>query len=75
MIADARAFRRVPTPLQREIHLVIRIALPLVIYGEFLQTLHALIAHTDLGLSVQNLVLVSGWCRTGCFSPSPWPMR
>jgi hypothetical protein len=32
---DARAFRRVLTPLQEEIHLVVRIALLMVVYGEF----------------------------------------
>jgi cation-transporting ATPase E len=67
MTTDARAFRRVLTPLQREIHLVIRIALLLVTYGEFLLVLHALLARIDLTLSVQNSVIVASLVPNGLF--------
>jgi cation-transporting ATPase E len=67
MTADARAFRRVLTPLQREIHLVIRIALLLVTYGEFLLVLHALLARIDVTLSVQNSVIVASLVPNGLF--------
>jgi cation-transporting ATPase E len=67
MTADARAFRRVLTPLQREIHLVIRIALLLVAYSEFLLALHALFARIDLVQSVQSSVIVAGLIPNGLF--------
>ena len=67
MTADARAFRRVLTPLQREIHLVIRIALLLVTYCEFLLVLHSLLARIDLALSVQNSVIVASLVPNGLF--------
>jgi cation-transporting P-type ATPase E len=63
----AKAFRRVLTPLQREIHRVIRIALFLVLYCEFLLLLRSLFQHTDLVTSVQNSTIVASLVPNGLF--------
>lgn len=67
LTADARAFRRVLTPLQREIHLVIRVALLIVLYFEFLLVLDALLKRTALAQSVQNSAILASLVPNGLF--------
>ncbi len=65
--AGARAFRRILTPLQRDIYLVIRIMLLLVLYFEFLLVLNSLFQHIDVVQTVQNSVIVAGLIPNGLF--------
>jgi cation-transporting ATPase E len=65
--AGARAFRRVLTPLQNEIYLVVRIMLAIVIYIEFLLVLDALIARANAGETVASATLVVGLVPNGLF--------
>ena len=65
--AGARAFRRVLTPLQNEIYLVVRIMLAMVIYIEFLLVLDALIARANPGETVASATLVVGLVPNGLF--------
>lgn len=67
MTASARAFRRVLTPLQREINLVIRIALLIVVYMEFLLVLMSLLQRINLPDSVENSAIVAGLVPNGLF--------
>ena len=67
LTAGARAFRRVLTPLQGEIYRVIRIALLLVLYCEFLLVLRSLLQRVDLVTSVQNSTLVASLVPNGLF--------
>lgn len=67
MTASARAFRRVLTPLQREINLVIRIALLFVVYMEFLLVLMSLVQRINLPDSVENSAIVAGLVPNGLF--------
>ncbi len=63
--AGAHAFRRILTPLQQEIHLVIRIMLLIVIYLEFLSTVTALVHHANLSDSVADSTLLAGLVPNG----------
>jgi cation-transporting ATPase E len=65
--AGARAFRRVLTPLQNEIYLVVRIMLAVVIYIEFLLVMDALIARANPGETVASATLVVGLVPNGLF--------
>jgi cation-transporting ATPase E len=65
--ASARGFRRVLTPLQREIHLVIRIALLIVLYFEFLLTLIAVVRRITLAESIENSTIIAGLVPNGLF--------
>jgi cation-transporting ATPase E len=65
--AGARAFRRVLTPLQREINLVVRIALLIVVYLEFLLVLTSLLRQINLADSVENSTIVAGLVPNGLF--------
>ncbi len=65
--AGARAFRRVLTPLQNEIYLVVRIMLALVIYIEFLLVIHAVVARINPGDAVASATLVVGLVPNGLF--------
>ena len=65
--ADARAFRRVLTPLQEEIHLVVRIALLIVVYVEFLLVVQSMLQHTALAESVENATIVAALVPNGLF--------
>jgi len=65
--AGARAFRRVLTPLQREVYLVIRAVLLIVAYIELLLLTRALITGTDLAHSVQNATIIAGLVPNGLF--------
>jgi cation-transporting ATPase E len=63
----ARAFRRVLTPLQQQIHLVIRIMLLIVVYVEFLLAVNALLKEMDLAQSVQASTIVASLVPNGLF--------
>ncbi|CAG0937529.1 H+-transporting ATPase [Thermoflexales bacterium] len=65
--AGARAFRRVLTPLQNEIYLVVRIMLVIVIYIEFLLVIDALIARANAGETIASATLVVGLVPNGLF--------
>jgi len=65
--AGARAFRRVLTPLQREVYLVIRAVLLIVAYVELLLLTRALIAGTDPAHSVQNATIIASLVPNGLF--------
>jgi cation-transporting ATPase E len=63
----ARAFRRVLTPIQQQIHLVIRIVLLIVVYLEFLLAVNALLKQLALAESVQISTMVAGLVPNGLF--------
>jgi cation-transporting P-type ATPase E len=63
----ARAFRRVLTPLQQQVHLVIRIMLLIVVYFEFLLVVNALLKQINLAESVQSSTIVAGLVPNGLF--------
>jgi cation-transporting ATPase E len=65
--AGARAFRRVLTPLQQQVHLVIRIMLLIVVYFEFLLVVNALLKEINLAESVQSSTIVAGLVPNGLF--------
>jgi cation-transporting ATPase E len=65
--AGARAFRRVLTPLQNEIYLVVRIMLAIVIYIEFLLIMDALVARANAGETIASATLVVGLVPNGLF--------
>ena len=65
--SGARAFRRVLTPLQNEIYLVVRMMLALVIYIEFLLIIDALLARANTGETIANATLVVGLVPNGLF--------
>ena len=65
--AGARAFRRVLTPLQNEIYLVVRIMLAIVIYIEFLLVIHAVVVRASPGETVASATLVVGLVPNGLF--------
>ncbi len=65
--AGARAFRRVLTPLQNEIYLVVRIMLAIVIYIEFLLVIDALVARANPGETIASATLVVGLVPNGLF--------
>lgn len=67
MTASARASRRVLTPLQREINLVVRIALLIVVYMEFLLALTSAFRQINLADSVENSTIVAGLVPNGLF--------
>ncbi len=63
----ARAFRRVLTPLQSEINLVVKITLIVVIYFEFILFLNTLINQNSLADSVENATILAGLVPNGLF--------
>lgn len=65
--AGARAFRRVLTPLQNEVYLVVRIMLVIVIYLEFLLFLNTLINDIAASQSIADATLVVGLVPNGLF--------
>ena len=65
--ADARAFRRVLTPLQQEINLVVRIALLIVLYLEFLLIVKSVLLRINLAESVENSTIVAALVPNGLF--------
>jgi cation-transporting P-type ATPase E len=65
--AGARAFRRVLTPLQRAIYLVIRLVLLIAAYLEFLLLVRSVLSNTDIAGNVQNATVVAGLVPNGLF--------
>jgi len=65
--AGARAFRRILTPLQEQMALVIRIMLLIVIYMEFLIALNAALKSLNLGDTLQQSTLIAGLVPNGLF--------
>ena len=65
--AGARAFRRVLTPLQQEINLVVRIALLIVLYLEFLLVVKSVLQRINLAESIENSTIVAALVPNGLF--------
>jgi cation-transporting ATPase E len=65
--AGARTFRRVLTPLQSEIHLVIRIALAVVVYLEIVLVLNNVLKLVAAGRTVGEAALLIGLVPNGLF--------
>jgi cation-transporting ATPase E len=65
--AGARTFRRVLTPLQSEIHLVIRVALAVVVYLEIVLLLNNLLKLVGAGQVVGEAALLVGLVPNGLF--------
>jgi cation-transporting ATPase E len=65
--AGARSFRRVLTPLQQEINLVIRIALGIVVYLEILLVIRGVLRNTAVGAIVSDATLLAGLVPNGLF--------
>lgn len=65
--AGARAFRRILTPLQQEIYLVVRIAILIVLYLEFLLIVKSLLQRINLAESVENSTIVAALVPNGLF--------
>ncbi len=65
--AGARSFRRVLTPLQRQINLVIRLVLLIVVYLEAVLLVQAVIAATNPGDAVGQATILAGLIPNGLF--------
>jgi cation-transporting ATPase E len=65
--AGARAFRRVLTPLQGQINLVIRIVLLIVVYFELLMVMNSFLKRINLAQSVENSAIIAGLVPNGLF--------
>jgi cation-transporting ATPase E len=65
--AGARTFRRILTPLQHEINLVIRVVLGIVLYLEILLVIRGLLQSTAVGEFVANATLLAGLVPNGLF--------
>ncbi len=65
--AGARSFRRVITPLQGEINLVIRVVLGIVLYLEVLLVVRGLVQSSVLGDVVADATLLAGLVPNGLF--------
>ncbi|MFN8532954.1 MAG: HAD-IC family P-type ATPase [Dehalococcoidia bacterium] len=64
---SAKAFRRVLTPLQRKINLVVRVLLLVVIYFELMLVVNSVLAGTPILESVQASVVIFGLVPNGLF--------
>ncbi len=67
LTSEARAFRRVWTPIQQQINLVIRILLLIAVYFEFILLIDSLITGLTLIESVKMSVVVAGLVPNGLF--------
>ena len=65
--AGARTFRRILTPLQHEINLVIRVVLGIVLYLEILLVIRGVLQSTAVGEFVANATLLAGLVPNGLF--------
>lgn len=65
--AGARTFRRILTPLQHEINLVIRVVLGIVLYLEILLVIRGILRATAVGEFVANATLLAGLVPNGLF--------
>ena len=67
LTASARKFRRVLTPLQQQINLVLRLILLAAVYFEVLMAVSALVNRTPLVESVRMSVVIIGLVPNGLF--------
>jgi cation-transporting P-type ATPase E len=67
MTSSARAFRRVQTPLQQQINLVVRVLLLVAVYFEILQVVYAVMEQLPLITTIQSSVVVLGLVPNGLF--------
>ena len=67
LTTGARSFRRVITPLQGEINLVIRVVLGIVLYLEILLVLRGALHASAIGQVVANATLLAGLVPNGLF--------
>lgn len=65
--AGAKQFRRILTPLQSQIVLVVRAMLMIVIYLEILVILHAVLESVNLPDAIQHSTLIAGLVPNGLF--------
>ncbi|HTK44979.1 MAG TPA: HAD-IC family P-type ATPase [Patescibacteria group bacterium] len=65
--AGARTFRRVLTPLQQEINLVIRVVLGIVVYLEVLLLIRGALRGVAVGALVSDATLLAGLVPNGLF--------
>ena len=66
--AGARTFRRVLTPLQREVYLAIRIVLLIVVYLELMVVLNAVIKFVPIDQAVVQASILAGLVPNGLFA-------
>jgi cation-transporting ATPase E len=67
LTTGARAFRRVLTPIQQEINLVIRILLLVAVYFEFLLIVNAIINKISFVENIKMSVVIAGLVPNGLF--------
>lgn len=67
LTAQARTFRRVLTPLQRQINLTIRVILLIVLYMELLLVANDLVKSVPLPQGVQQATVIAGLVPNGLF--------
>src|SRR5919197_449488 len=67
MTAGARGFRRILTPIQREINAVIRITLLIVLYMELLLILRSLLTLVSMPESIAQATVLAGLVPNGLF--------
>ena len=65
--SGARGFRRVLTPLQRQINVVVRVILLIVVYLQLLLTLDALVKEVRFSDAVGNATVLAGLIPNGLF--------
>jgi cation-transporting ATPase E len=65
--AGGRRFRRVVTPLQREIHLVIRVTLAIVVYLQIVVALDAVIGRVAMPDAIAQATVLAGLVPNGLF--------
>ncbi len=65
--AGAKQYRRILTPLQQEVALVVRIMLLVVIYMEILVVFNSALRAINLGDAVQHSTLIAGLVPNGLF--------
>jgi cation-transporting P-type ATPase E len=67
LTTSARSYRRVLTPLQKQINLVVRVLLLIVIYLQFLLLVDTLLNHIAIVESVKMSVVIAGLIPNGLF--------
>ncbi len=65
--ADARAFRRIQTPIQKETNLLVRVVLLIAIYFEILLTVNTFLNDIPILDSVKMSVVIAGLVPNGLF--------
>jgi cation-transporting ATPase E len=67
ILADAKGFRRILTPIQKEVHLVIRITLGIVVYLQVLLVLQAVSQTISVPQAVGQATILAGLVPNGLF--------